>query len=290
MKVISKSIDTKGRLPVNACILDICTEGRYWRTNRLLSVTVIRDNTHLTLLAEKESDEYDILTSLNSCLETADTLITFNGRAFDLPFLHHKYAAYGEIDPLSTRNVRDLFWDYRRLADLLSLPSRSLASYSSKLSDQAETMDDAEKTLLILEYDALLNLFNGDYIMTDASGQLIPDALVFTLHMNKPFHGRISLHDGIYHLTAENDTAVLCAHQRDGKLRFYHEDVEHYYYLPLEGYSVHASLADSVDKSRKEKAVRENCFHLISDMETILRNRKHCETYIRSALRYLYPR
>ena len=139
---------------------------------------------------------------------------------------------------------------------------------------------------IILDVEKDKNAKTTKDIATDE----IKDAVVFHLHIDPPFDGSFSVHDGIYHLTVKGNQAALCAHQRDGMLRMYHDDIANYYYLPIEGYAVHKSIAESVDKTRKEKAVRENCFHLISCSDQFLNQKTSCEQYVRSALRFLYSR
>ena len=53
------------------CLVDIETEGRFWRTSRLLAARVISYGSPLEeheWIAERESDEYDILSELAQVL------------------------------------------------------------------------------------------------------------------------------------------------------------------------------------------------------------------------------
>ena len=290
MKITEHKVKGSGVLSDTTFILDITSEGRYWRTSALLSLELLGNGGSLILESEKEADEYEILITAADVLKDAGEIITFNGISFDLPFLHHKYAAYGEADPITGRHVRDLYLEYRKLAAVLGLPSRRLKDYASMVSGGENASDDAERTLAILSFDAVTSLLSGNFGISCVSTDEIKDAVVFHLHIDPPFDGSFSVHDGIYHLTVKGNQAALCAHQRDGMLRMYHDDIANYYYLPIEGYAVHKSIAESVDKTRKEKAVRENCFHLISCSDQFLNQKTSCEQYVRSALRFLYSR
>ena len=289
MKIIETKTESPG-LDKNSCILDITASGRFWRTSNLEAVSLITKGLGLSFISEKESDEYDMLASLSERLEACGEIITFNGNSFDLPHLKRKYAAYGMPDPLQGKNFRDLFLEYRPLKGLLSLESGKLESFAAKLPGFSADMSDAEKTLLILAYDALLSLFRGEYEFESVSDTEIPDALVFMIRLREAFRGSFSTHDEIYHLLVDGQHAALCAHLREGKLRCYLTGYSDYYFLPREGYAVHKTIAEYVDPSRKEKAVRENCFNLVSDYKTMMNDRSMCARYIRSALQFLYHR
>ena len=82
-------------------ILDIGASSRYWRTSRLLNITLIRRAEicgsgfcETSYSAGEEADEYELLQLLAEELRDVREVITFNGTAFDLPHLHAKYKAY----------------------------------------------------------------------------------------------------------------------------------------------------------------------------------------------------
>ncbi len=273
------------------CILDITASGRYWRTSHLEMVSLLSGTTEKRTLPEKEADEYEMLAALSEDLAPFRRIITFNGRAFDIPHLTHKFAAYGMPDPLTGREIRDLYSEYRHIASFLSLPSRRLFDYAAFFGRQeAARRSDAQNTLVILSFDALTDLLGGNFVLADASGDLIRETVVYTLLTEKAFPSRLAVHDEVYHLTYEGREAQLAVHLRDGKIRCYHTDTENYDYLPLEGYSIHRSMSVYVDKTRKEKAVRENCFHLAAYSDAFLHDRDLMLRYIRSALDYLGTR
>ena len=314
MKIIRTELtdcaEFSGFLERDSVILDIAATGRYWRTSQIETITLITAASapfEITMGLEKEADEYDMLLSLGELLENAREIITFNGTAFDLPQIRHKLAAYGMRDPLVGKEFRDLFLEYRPLAGILGLPSRRLADYAAFFGSE-DGGTDARRTLRLLAFDAFLDLLDGHFSLRDAASDRTPAAiplddgtaaaasdgspsvLYYTLSLRRVFPGRISIHDGIYHLIVERDTARISVHLRDGRIRCYHTDTENYDYLPLEGYAIHRSMSAYVDKTRKEKAVRENCFHLIAYSISFLSDRPLIETYLRSALQYLRSR
>lgn len=272
-------------------ILDIKTSGRYWRTSSILEIDLLyvksNEITESVLTLEKEEDEYDMLVALSEVLTSFQTVITFNGNSFDLPHLKHKYKAYGLTDPLPGKTFRDLFSEYREYASFLALPSRKLADYADYL-NAPKGLSDVAQTLVILSLDALTSFFNGNWDIVSAHEE--DGYLYYTLHVSVPFLKKLSLHDQVYHIMLEEHTAKLSAKITDGRLRRYYTDYKDYYYLPLEGYAIHKSMASFVEKSHKEKAVRENCFSLVTYSNRFLTDSKLMHSYISSVLLYLHSR
>ena len=306
MKIITTHPDIKenpyfGR---GDAILDITASGRYWRTSRLRSVTLLTCGRKITWLSEKESDEPDILEALSHALSgKGDTempvghIITFNGHAFDLPHLHRKYAAYALLDPLNGRSYTDLFLTYSHLKDFLGLPSRRLIDYAD-FAGADPRLDDADRTLAILPLRAFTDALNGIISPSGESDNPKPfpslvdsfvreGRLYYTLGTDYTFPRLLSIHDTVFHLQFSDHLIKISAPIEDGTLRVYHTDIKNYFYLPAEGYAVHKAAAAYVDKSRKEKAVRENCFHRAVFRDLYLTDCGETRQYIRSIVSFL---
>lgn len=348
LKTLSSKIPGPNLLPEHAVILDIASHGRYWRSSPLISVSVVALQAGLpketTWISEKESDEYDILKALGEYLPGHDTVITFNGQAYDIPFLKKKYSAYGLPNPLAGLSSRDLFREYRSLRTVLGLPSGKLVDYDeyirmhaksgagssarAELSEasfgltgsfpaggetsaqthsscrdhstgnagsalfspgsEASTSEDAERTLRILGFDAVLELLGGDFASAEA--ELSEDLVIFHIRTLRDMPCRIAFHDGPFHLTARDRTAALSSRIEDGKIRFYHSDIKNYVYLPHEGYAIYKTMAEFVDRSHREKATRENCYTYAVPGPAFLENQEQVSTYVRAALIYLGSR
>lgn len=251
---------------------------------------IYRDDTRLTeqiLSLEEEQDEPAMLTLLEEILTHFDEVITFNGSSFDIPHLKRKYTAYGMVNPFPGKQFRDLYLEYKDYAALLGLPSRKLADYAAFAVGDT-TSDDAVKTLKILSLDSISAFFSGSWTLADA--QKDGDHLYYTLHTDCPFFHRISFQDQIFHLILDRQTAKLSVLLVDGKVRRYYTNYKDYYYLPLEGYSIHKSMAVYVQKTHKEKAVRQNCFNLVSYSEAFVNDPDRIRSYISSVLQFLQSR
>lgn len=285
-----KTLSVPGsELNENEQILDIETTGRYWRTSRLTSVALIAPGssagtfTETVLAASNDEEEYRLLNDLRSLVKNVRTLVTYNGKAFDIPYLNAKYKAYGLVNPLAGAGIEDLFLSLSPIRTLLGLPSRRLRDLASPLEPVGGT--DAEQTLRVLTYRHFLSLLDGRFRLLQAERE--GDLLQYRLGLNGSFAGNASIHDAPFHLTCHGTEAGLGVHVSGGQLRVYHTDTANYRYLPEEGYAVHVSVARYVDKSRKEKAVRTNCFHLVPYSDAFLTDEKRINSYLRSVLSYL---
>ncbi len=280
MKIRSSVITGSNLLPEHAVILDIASRGRYWRSSPLISVSLISSKAGLpeeiTWISGKESDEYDILEALREYLTGHDTVITF-GLA-----------------------QRDLFREYRSLRAVLGLPSGKLADYDAyirihagqKASPSSEneelTSADAKRTLRILGFDAVLELLGGDF--DSAKAEVSEDLVIFRIRTLRDMPCRIAFHDGPFHLTAAGRTAALSSRIEDGKIRFYHDDIRNYVYLPHEGYAIYRTMAEFVDRSHREKATRENCYTYAFPAPAFLEDPEQVRIYVKAALIYLGSR
>ncbi len=285
-------------------ILDITASGRYWRTSQLRSVTLLTCSEKVTWLSEKESDEPDILTALSRALTGSgdtevpvDHIITFNGNAFDLPHLHRKYVAYALLDPLNGKTYTDLFLSYRHLKDFFGLPTRRLIDYAD-FAGAASCPDDAERTLAILPLRAYTDALNGIITSSEKSDNPDPppslkdsfvseNRLYYILGTDYTFPRLVSIHDTVFHMQFSDNLLKISAPIEDGTLRVYHTDIKNYFYLPAEGYAVHRAAAAYVDRSRREKAVRENCFHRAAFRDLYLTDCGETRQYIRSVVSFL---
>ena len=144
------------------CLVDIETEGRFWRTSRLLAARVITYGSPLEeyeWIAERESDEYDILSELAQVLMRSSCIMTFNGDSFDLPHLRKKYQAYRAQDPTKGKKTLDLMRALMPYKFMFELQSYRLADYLSLFHGKYDIRNDAEGALLVSSLLELSNLF-----------------------------------------------------------------------------------------------------------------------------------
>ncbi|MGX8728351.1 MAG: ribonuclease H-like domain-containing protein [Lachnospiraceae bacterium] len=121
----------RNELSSASLVLDLKTEGRYWRTSKITGLFLIYpENSEVVeevFLPEKEADEYDLLVDAARRFEGPGALFTYNGDSFALPHLQKKYEAYRLPVPFTRRTSVDLLKKLRTVKDLLGLPSRKLS-------------------------------------------------------------------------------------------------------------------------------------------------------------------
>ncbi len=275
-----------------AAILDIVTEGRYWRTGRILEIRLIKrisgnEAEEERYLAESEEDEYEALLLLNESLMDVKEIITYNGNAFDIPFLRKKYAAYGLVSPFPGRLFHDLYTEYRPLCSILGLPSRKMQDFRDLL-HVSDAEDEAALTLRMLPLRQVLRLLGGEFVSYSVSED--EGALYYRIIMKDPVPVRISFHDAIFHMILKDRSADLSCRKTEGFLRRYYTDVKDYLYLPEEGCAVHRSVALFVDRSHTVKAVRQTCFTRFQTTKKFLSDKSQTETYLKSVFSFLLSR
>ena len=276
------------------CLVDIETEGRFWRTSRLLAARVITYGSPLEeyeWIAERESDEYDILSELAQVLMRSSCIMTFNGDSFDLPHLRKKYQAYRAQDPTKGKKTLDLMHALMPYKFMFELQSYRLADYLSLFHGKYDIRNDAEGALLVSSLLELSNLFTLPDTSCEA-GMLEQEGeskKIFRAKWKTPDEMPIAIEifDEVFHLTSCGSYVRLEITCDGSVLRRYYIDYENYDFLLAEGYAAHRSLTVYVAADRKEKAVRTNCFSLIPVSSVFPDRPDRLKKYIQSVLVYM---
>lgn len=276
------------------CLVDIETEGRFWRTSRLLAARVITYGSPLEeyeWIAERESDEYDILSELAQVLMRSSCIMTFNGDSFDLPHLRKKYQAYRAQDPTKGKKTLDLMRALMPYKFMFELQSYRLADYLSLFHGKYDIRNDAEGALLVSSLLELSNLFTLPDTSCEA-GMLEQEGeskKIFRAKWKTPDEMPIAIEifDEVFHLTSCGSYVRLEITCDGSVLRKYYIDYENYDFLLAEGYAAHRSLTAYVAADRKEKAVRTNCFSLIPVSSVFPDRPDRLKKYIQSVLVYM---
>ena len=276
------------------CLVDIETEGRFWRTSRLLAARVITYGSPLEeyeWIAERESDEYDILSELAQVLMRSSCIMTFNGDSFDLPHLRKKYQAYRAQDPTKGKKTLDLMHALMPYKFMFELQSYRLADYLSLFHGKYDIRNDAEGALLVSSLLELSNLFTLPDTSCEA-GMLEQEGeskKIFRAKWKTPDEMPIAIEifDEVFHLTSCGSYVRLEITCDGSVLRRYYIDYENYDFLLAEGYAAHRSLTAYVAADRKEKAVRTNCFSLIPVSSVFPDRPDRLKKYIQSVLVYM---
>ena len=258
-----------------------------------------RDTIHIyQFLANNRSEESELLLAFHKQLESIDTLISFNGQGFDIPFLKYReqsHKLFGNWD--SYQNI-DLYKLTGKLAHLFHLPDKKQKSVEQFLeidrddkynggelipvyyASEKQQDPESEHLLLLHNYEDILGMtkllsllsyrdfLEGAANVSDVSLQngkhynndAEASELLLTLQAPMPFPQKFLYQSDLCSLRCQGNSAKLLVPVSIGELKFYYNNYKDYYYLPEEDMAIHKSVAAFVDASHRKKATAATCY------------------------------
>ena len=284
--IIFIDIETTGLSPVSAEVFLIGTAA--FHDGKLYMRQFFADDT---------SEEKQILESFSEYLKDFDTIITFNGNKFDIPFLEKRSFVYGIDLAFSEKNGIDLYKRLQPYKKLLTLPDMKqktlesflgikrkdkksgrelIALYGNYIADKNKVCldlllqhnhDDVRGLvglLPLLSYPDVLNgtikperAVKNNY--RDYQGKLKTE-LIIEFTFDTPVPNPISCGFSDCYLMLGGTKGKIRVAVFTGILRYFYPDHNNYYYLPLEDRAMHKSTSQYVDRDRRENARPENCY------------------------------
>lgn len=247
--------------------------------------------------AETPADESDVLHAFLDYLKNFDTIITFNGIGFDIPYLTNKCQKYKISAPFSSYEYVDIYKMISGFRFLFALPDlkqktveqfiglnrqdmynggeliKVYQEYQKNPDEKLisllkqhnyEDVIDMPKLLSVLSY---VKLFDGAFTVTsiNANEYVSYDGrpcreLLFSLQNDFSVPKRVSCHYEDFHLVVDTDQTTLCVCLYTGELKYFLSDYKNYWYLPEEDLAIPSSLAASIPKERRKKATAGTCY------------------------------
>lgn len=285
----------------NALFLDIETTGFSGARNKLYLIgTAYVQNGKLGIeqfFAECPEEEPQLLTAWAQFLRDFDTIVSFHGSRFDLPFLEKRSRRLEmELDYGSKKYV-DLYQlarSYRHIFGLDNLKQKTLETflgmerkdrcsgselikvYQSYVKQPQEELltlllqhneEDLTGMLRLLALYAFEDFWNGGFAPADC--MLAPyrklngsdgKELSVTCRLDTDLPAAISCKNDHFYLHAEKDLAHFRVPLTEGTLKYFYSNYKDYYYLPDEDMAVHKSVAFYVDPAHRQKAKAANCY------------------------------
>ena len=175
-----------------------------------------------------------------------------------------KIFGYMRDDTMSGKELIKVYHDFEKLS---SLPLKSMALEHSKELLLLHNHDDVVALPYLVNFAAFLKLkgyinayFEGPAKSIDISQN--KDFLAINLKIDYDLPFPLTLEDTKRGLSLVLDDKLISLSIRIFKAEYKHffEDYKNYYYLPEEDYAIYKSLGEYVDKSRRQRAKKENCY------------------------------
>lgn len=262
---------------------------------------VLRDSDTIHIyqfLAENRSEEPTVLTAFHQKIESVDTLITFNGLGFDIPFLksrelmHHiciNWDSYENIDLYTITGKLSRFLHLQnkkqktveQFLDIYREDTYTGGELISIYYEYEKLQDSYAETLLLLHnYDDVLGMTNLLSLLSYRDLFELPVHVLKTdiqichpyqsdtdkqeflleLKVSIPFPKTVFYKNDFCSCMCQDTSARLLVNIFSGELKFFYDNYKDYYYLPEEDMAIHKSIASFVDSSHRKKATAGTCY------------------------------
>lgn len=163
MKVFEYDLDRELYLPdymdrdESICFLDIETDGLSHSNNKIILVGLLIHSKSkskiVQIFCERLDEEPTLILTLSKLLRSMDTIISYNGASFDLPFIKKKLSKYGIDNFIDSTSHIDLYRKVQSYKKELEIEDCKLKTVERKLGIyRSDTISGRESVLLYREY------------------------------------------------------------------------------------------------------------------------------------------
>ena len=278
--------------PNKLLIFDIETTGLSSSNSSLYMIAALTlepNNYILTQwFADDMSDEQKMLKDFFCYLSDFDTVISYNGDTFDIPYIKSCALSYHMLSPLDDKKSLDLYKlirKHRKIFPLDKLNQKSIERFTGLVRKDKFTggeLIDVYKSYLLNKDSSLLDklllhnkedvvglshilcmlsyidCINGDFDFNNISTAGDKLEITFSLKSKVPSPVHLSLKP--ISITLSGTLLTVASELYEGTCKFFFEDYKSYYYLPLEDYAIHKSIGMFVDKSARVKATAKTAY------------------------------
>lgn len=292
--------------PEGTLFLDIETTGLSPVKNRvcLIGCAFLCDDNNrwqiVQLFDETGSSEKGLLSLFLDFLQCCDTVIHFNGRAFDLPFLEKRAAANGIPLSFSGKHSVDLYRILISRKSILGLPNYRQqtveAAVGTGRTDSTSGRDfvdgyylylrtrseEAKKQILLHNHDDMEGLLSlapvlsldslEDIRLTVTRGAAdtartadgsFRDSLYLECSLSDALPLPVRAHRDGCLMKAEKNRCFLTVPLFTGELKLFFTNYREYYYLPEEDRAIHRSVGAFVERSHRVSAKAQTCYERV---------------------------
>ena len=252
-------------------------------------------------LAENFNDEANVLMAFHKFLKRFNTIIHFNGNAFDIPFVKERGEKYNLDFDFDRFNSIDIYKPLSKLNHILNLENQKQKTFEKALNiKRTDPFSGGELVevfkhyveskderlifpLLLHNREDVINMgklisllsvkdvFDGKFHIqeysineyTNVEGDIEKE-----LRINISFENRIPLkmiyNKDYLHFSAIDDRGYITVKIINGTFKYFFPNSKDYYYLPLEDKAIHKSIASFVDKNYRKQASASTCYEKFS--------------------------
>ncbi|MCI6242697.1 MAG: ribonuclease H-like domain-containing protein [Lachnospiraceae bacterium] len=247
--------------------------------------------------AENPKDEKTVLSAFLAIIKDYNTLISFNGVGFDIPYLKAKADHYNMEEHFRDFEYLDIFRSVSSIKFLLKLPNykqKTVESFLGLPRDDTKTggdlinvylnyvkepkeeafdmlclhnYEDVVRMIDLLPILSYLEILNGQYRILStridtyhAFNGEVGNEMIITMQNDYPVPKRVSCKLDCFYLMIGKARTSLRIPVYEGELRYFYPNYKDYYYLKKEDMAVHKSVASYVDKEFREPAHATNCY------------------------------
>lgn len=243
-------------------------------------------------LNDTGADEASVLSSFVAFCKEYTHLIHYNGNGFDLPYLTNKGQLLNiDVNPILNLHQIDIYKIIRPYKNIFHLDHMKQINIEEFLGIKREdtynggelisvyqkyiASQDAnlEQLLLLHNHDDLLGMpalseilryhaFFQHISIENFSYKREKESLNLNIQTSTECHlpKRISIFKNGFYLNAIDDKVILQIPIVTDTLKYFYSDYKNYYYLPIEDYAIHKSVASYVSSSNRKKATKETCY------------------------------
>ena len=251
----------------------------------------------IQFFAENPNEQATVLNEFFSLLSHFDTILSFNGLGFDIPFLKAKCSQLHLSDPFAAFSYIDIFKSVSKYKKVLGLPNYKQKTLEAFLNvsredeksggdlipvyeDYKKFQKEAALSLLLLHnHDDVLGMlpliqlmaydefFCGNYHISAAVAHAYTDVdcnpareLMIQGTATHPFPSQLSVRKDDLFLRLAKDQFALSVPLYEGSLKYFYPDYKNYYYLPVEDMAIHKSVSVYVEKEYRTQAKASTCY------------------------------
>ena len=262
--------------------------------------------------SERKEEEALILQGFLDWLQGKTVLVSFNGDAFDIPFLAQRCFQHGILFDYAGFVSLDLYKELKKMKKLLGLGGTRQVHFEKWLGlEDRKAQNGGECVKRYRQYrrspsDTILQLLithnredleglaqlgillscqglqKGDVRLLEARKE--EEGLLCLFALDAALPGEITLADHWFRLVTRGGSGEALIVAQQGRCRLYHEDYKNYDYLPSEDMAIHKSLSSFMDLALKVPATRQNCYTWVDCTGELAADKEKAALVLRSNL------